>query len=81
MIILEIGLLNPLKYYDANTKRFNFQIIRSSLDMFQERYSRKFTEIVERMLAFDYNVRPTFAQIIQSIEEKTIRTNSNTSSK
>jgi len=24
MIILEIGLLNPLKYYDANTKRFNF---------------------------------------------------------
>jgi len=32
--------------------------------MFQERYSRKFTEIVERMLVFDYNIRPTFAQII-----------------
>jgi hypothetical protein len=38
--------------------------VRGSLDLFQERYSRKFTEIVERMLAFDYNVRPTFAQVI-----------------
>lgn len=33
------------------------------------------------MLTSDYDTRPTFEEIIESIEEKTIYTNSNTSSK
>jgi serine/threonine protein kinase len=68
MIILEISNLAPLKYYDIKTKRFQFDIIQSAFDDFKTRYSLKLYEIVNKMLTPDYNVRPTFEEIIENIE-------------
>jgi serine/threonine protein kinase len=81
MIILEISNLAPLKYFEPKTKRFHFEIINSVFNQFKEKYSPKLYEIVNRMLTADYNIRPSFEEIIENIEEKTFHTNSNISSK
>ena len=60
MIILEVSNLLPLKYYDVKTKRFHFECVVNGLNDLKVRYSQKFYEIVNRMLANDYNIRPSF---------------------
>jgi hypothetical protein len=81
MIILEISSLAPLKYFDPKTKRFHFYVVQTVFNQFKDRYSPKLCEILSRMITPDYNVRPTFEEIIENIEEKTFHTNSNISSK
>ena len=81
MIILEISNLSPLKYFDPNTKRFHFEVVQTTFNQFKQRYSPKLSEIINTMITPDYNVRPTFEEIIDNIEQKTFHTHSNISSK
>jgi len=46
MIILEIGNLMTVKYYNPINKKFNFDVIVPQLEKLRERYSPKFCEIV-----------------------------------
>ena len=46
MIILEIGNLLPVHYFDIKTKKFNFDAYIPAVQQLQTRYTKKFVEII-----------------------------------
>lgn len=78
MLLLELGNLQRVPYFDINRKRFYFDAKIPALDSFKSRYSQKIWEIMEKMLIDDYRIRPTFENLIENIENKTIHMSSNT---
>jgi hypothetical protein len=74
MIILEIGNLAPVGYYNKETRKFHFEACISAVKQLGQRYSGKFGEVVEKMLIMDFKSRPRLEEIIDSIEQKTVYT-------
>lgn len=76
MIMLEIGNLTPVDYYNKDTKKFNFDSYISAIAELRSRYTEQFCEILERMLVMDFKERPRLEEIINNIEQKTVYTGS-----
>lgn len=60
MIILEIGCLTQVKYYNLQTKQYHFEIIPQLLASFKMNYPNKISDIVEKMLENNVQLRPKF---------------------
>ena len=67
MIILEVGMLVPVHYYNHQTKKFDFDAYIPAIRQIQTRYSKKFCEIIEKMLVMDFKERPKLEDVIGSI--------------
>lgn len=76
MILLEIGNLAPVSYYNYTTRKFNFEAYISAIGQIRGRYSEQFCEILEKMLTMDFKARPRLEEIIETIEQRTVYTGS-----
>lgn len=76
MIMLEVGNLTAIDYYNPNTKKFNFDAYMSAITQLRQKYSEQFCYILERMLVMDFKERPRLEEIIDNIEQRTIHTGS-----
>ena len=74
MLIVEIGNLLPINYYNPVNKKFNFDSYIPAVREMSFRYGKRFCVIVEKMLIMDFKERPKFEDIISYIEDKTIHT-------